>query len=91
MGVLRGTKAAFDGNRMLMHWPSQKLAQGSYTCSQPGQYTTIYGAFAEAELGKRLVFAGEHCSADWSGYMNGAVHSGKQAVDLLLGRTQEQL
>jgi len=84
--IFPGTKAVFDGNRMLMHWPSQKLAQGSYTCSKPGQYTTIYGAFAEAELNKRLVFAGEHCSADWSGYMNGAVHSGKQAVDLLLGR-----
>jgi monoamine oxidase len=86
--IFPGTKAAFDGNRMLMHWPSQNLARGSYTCSKPGQYTTIYGAFAEAELNQRLVFAGEHCSADWSGYMNGAVHSGKQAVDLLLGRSQ---
>jgi monoamine oxidase len=85
--IFPGTKAAFDGNRMLMHWPSQTLARGSYTCSKPGQYTTIYGAFAEAELNQRLVFAGEHCSADWSGYMNGAVHSGKQAVDLLLGRS----
>jgi monoamine oxidase len=85
--VFPGTKAAFDGNKMLMHWPSQKLAQGSYTCSKPGQYTTLYGSFAEAELGQRLVFAGEHCSTDWSGYMNGAVQSGKQAVDLLLGRT----
>lgn len=84
--IFPGTKAAFDGKRLLMHWPSQKLTQGSYTCSKPGQYSTIYGAFAEAELNKRLVFAGEHCSADWSGYMNGAVHSGKQAVDLLLGR-----
>jgi monoamine oxidase len=82
-----GTKAAFDGQRMLMHWPSQNLVRGSYSCSKPGQYTSVYGAFAEAELGQRLVFAGEHCSADWSGYMNGAVHSGRQAVDLLLGRS----
>ncbi|WP_141735571.1 flavin monoamine oxidase family protein [Oligoflexus tunisiensis] len=85
--IFPGTKAAFDGKRMLMHWPSQKLTQGSYTCSKPGQYTTIYGAFGEAELNRRLVFAGEHCSSDWSGYMNGAVQSGKQAADLLLGRT----
>ncbi len=86
--IFPGTKAAFDNNRMLMHWPSQALIRGSYTCSKPGQYTTIYGAFAEADLDKRLVFAGEHCSADWSGYMNGAVHSGKQAVDLLFGRSK---
>jgi monoamine oxidase len=86
--IFPGTKSMFDGNRMLMHWPSQALARGSYTCSKPGQYTTIYGAFAETELSGRLVFAGEHCSADWSGYMQGAVQSGKQAVDLLLGRSK---
>jgi monoamine oxidase len=86
--IFPGTKGAFDGNRMLMHWPGQKLVRGSYTCSKPGQYTTIYGAFAETELNGRLVFAGEHCSVDWSGYMQGAVQSGKQAVDLLLGRTK---
>jgi monoamine oxidase len=88
--IFPGTKAAFDGQRMFMHWPGQNLAKGSYTCSQPGQYTTIYGSFAEPELDRRLVFAGEHCSADWSGYMNGAVHSGKQAVDLLLGRVSQE-
>lgn len=88
--IFPGTKAAFDGNRMLMHWPSQALARGSYTCSKPGQYTTVYGAFAEAELSGRLVFAGEHCSVDWSGYMQGAVQSGQQAVDLLLGRSKPE-
>lgn len=84
--IFPGTRAAFDNNKILQHWPSQKLTRGSYTCSKPGQYTTVYGAFAEAELNGRLCFAGEHCSTDWSGYMNGAVQSGKQAADLLLAR-----
>ena len=29
---------------------------------------------------KRIVFAGEHTSIRWQGYMNGAVESGKRAA-----------
>ncbi len=82
--VFPGIKAAFDGKKVLQHWPSQEFSRGSYTCSRPGQYTSIYGSFAEAELQGRLIFAGEHCSTDWSGYMNGAIQSGKQAAESLL-------
>jgi len=79
-----GIKAEFDGKKVLQHWPSQEFARGSFTCSRPGQYTSIYGSFGEAELQGRLIFAGEHCSSEWSGYMNGAVQSGKQASESVL-------
>ena len=44
--------------------------QGRYSCYKPGQWTTIAGA--EGLPVGNLFFAGEHCSYDFQGYMNGA-------------------
>ncbi len=84
--VFTGAADLFDGNKVLQHWAAEPLAKGSYTCSKPGQYTTIYGAPGEPELGGRLVFAGEHCSIDYSGFMNGAVNSGNLAAQFVVTR-----
>ena len=48
--------------------------KGSYSCYKPGQWTTIAGA--EGLPVGNLFFAGEHCSYDFQGYMNGAAQSG---------------
>lgn len=82
--VFAGTAKEFDGNKVLQHWPTHPFTLMSYTSMKPGQYTAFYGAGAEAELGGRLYFAGEHCSVDFSGYMNGAVQSGNQTASALL-------
>ena len=76
--------AAHDGLKILQHWPSAPFALGSYTCCRPGHFTSIYGAFGQPELNGRLVFAGEHCSIDDSGFMNGAVRSGQAAARQIL-------
>jgi monoamine oxidase len=34
-----------------------------------------------------LLFAGEHTSTDYNGFMNGAVQSGLRAARQILGRT----
>lgn len=70
-----------DGNRIFFNWGRNPGSRGSYTCPKPGHYTTLIGVAGEPELGGRLFFAGEHCSVDWAGYMNGAVQSGNQAAE----------
>lgn len=69
-----------DGNLAFFNWHNHPWTKGSYTCPRPGQYTTLMGAAQIPELDNRLFFAGEHCSLNSAGYMNGAVESGNTAV-----------
>lgn len=68
----------------LEHWPSNPLAQGSYACYRPGQFTTIAGN--EGKPINNLFFAGEHTNSfyEWQGYMEGAVLSGIQGANDIL-------
>ena len=80
-----GCRQLFDGNEAEFRWATNPFVKGSYTCPRPGQYTTMMGAAKEAELGGRLLFAGEHVSETYQGYMNGAVQSGNVAARTILG------
>ena len=68
----------------LEHWPSNPLAQGSYACYRPGQFTAIAGN--EGKPINNLFFAGEHTNSfyEWQGYMEGAVLSGIQSANDIL-------
>ena len=66
------------------HWPTFPWTRGSYSCYKPGQWTTIAGA--ESLPVGNLFFAGEHCSYDFQGYMNGAAQSGADAAVAVMGR-----
>lgn len=83
--VFPGIKSKFDGKRAMMNWPEYKLTKGSYACPLVGQFTTLLPAAAGAELDGRLIFAGEHTSEDYSGFMNGGVQSGNRAAEKILG------
>jgi monoamine oxidase len=78
--------AAFSGLQRFMNWSKYRFALGSYSCLRPGHYTDFYGIEAQPELGGRLLFAGEHTSTAYSGFMNGAVESGLRAARQILGR-----
>lgn len=82
--VFPGIAEKFDGKRALMNWPEYKFTRGSYTCPLVGQYTTLLKVTGEPELDGRLVFAGEHTSGEFSGFMNGAVQSGNRAAKEIL-------
>jgi monoamine oxidase len=82
--VFPGIAEKFDGKRSLMNWPEYKFSRGSYTCPLVGQYTTLLKVTSEPELDGRLIFAGEHTSGEFSGFMNGAVESGNRAAKVLL-------
>jgi monoamine oxidase len=80
-----GARAEYDGKNAIMRWPKHPYSKGSYACPKVGQYTTLVGSSKETELGGRLLFAGEHVSEIYQGYMNGAIETGNHAAQRILG------
>ena len=78
--VFPGSAETYDGHNAVMNWPKVPTHEGSYSCPLTGQYTWIQEAAAAAECGGRLLFAGEHTSEDFCGFMNGAVESGNRTA-----------
>ena len=64
------------------HWPSNPHVRGSYLCYTPGQWTTLRGVLNRPA--GRVFFAGEHCSLENQGYMEGAAESGLAAANAVL-------
>jgi monoamine oxidase len=58
----------------VMHWPGDPLTKAGYSFPAPGQVMRA-GPILYNGLGK-LHFAGEHCSYQFCGYMEGALYSG---------------
>lgn len=82
--VYPGTIAQRNGKVARMHWPTFPWTKASYSCYKPGQWTTIAGA--EGLPVGNLFFAGEHCSYDFQGYMNGAAQSGADTAKAVMAR-----
>jgi monoamine oxidase len=80
--VFPGLAARRTKSSLRIHWPSEPFALGSYSCFRPGQWTQING-----EISRRagnLLFAGEHCSSKFQGYMNGAAETGRHAAHAII-------
>ncbi|MGE0717411.1 MAG: flavin monoamine oxidase family protein [Alphaproteobacteria bacterium] len=82
--VFPGTAAAFNGRAALFDWPGHAHARASYACFAPGQWTTIRGL--EGEPAGNVLFAGEHCSADFQGFMEGAAETGRAAALAIMAK-----
>lgn len=76
--------AAARGNasEARMHWPSNAWVLGSYACFRPGDWSSIGGVMGESVGG--LHFAGEHCSVEAQGFMEGGCESGELAAQAIL-------
>lgn len=59
-------------------WQRDRFTGGAYAFYRPGQWFTVRPALARPF--KNVFFAGEHI-ADWQGFMEGAVVTGKRAAD----------
>jgi monoamine oxidase len=72
------------------HWPSDPNTLGSYTCNQPGYFTTMEGWLGEPA--GNLAFAGEHTDSfhDFQGFIEGAAQSGARAAEYLLDRIRNR-
>ena len=62
-------------------WQKDPFARGAYAFYRPGQWFTVRPALRKPF--KKVFFAGEHI-ADWQGFMEGAVVTGKQAANAVL-------
>lgn len=82
--IYPGVTEAQNGNVARFHWPTHEWTKGSYSVYKPGQWTTIAGA--EIVTVGNLFFAGEHCSYDYQGYMNGGADTGRTAAEAMLER-----
>ena len=71
--MYKGIRASFVKGRF-MDWPSDIWTQASYSFPAPGQVTTMGPVLWNAN--SRVRFAGEHTSYAFTGYMEGALHSG---------------
>jgi monoamine oxidase len=81
--VFPGAEAAHAGREEVrFHWPTFPWTKGSYASYLPGQWTGIRGA--EQEPVGRLYFAGEHCSLDAQGFMEGGCETGEVAAREIL-------
>jgi len=81
--IFPGASAARAGMKEArFHWPSFPWTLGSYAGYLPGQWTGICGA--EAESVGRLHFAGEHCSLNAQGFMEGGCETGQMAAEAIL-------
>jgi monoamine oxidase len=89
--LLRGIERAYPGalrerndKVSRFHWPTHPWSKGSYSGYKPGHWTTIAGA--EGLPVGNLFFAGEHCSYDFQGYMNGAAQSGADTAKAVMAK-----
>jgi monoamine oxidase len=80
--VYPGVRNAYvAGSAVRMHWPSHPFTSGSYTCYRPGQWA-YWGTEGLPE--GRAHFCGEHTSAEFQGWMEGAAETGgRVAIEIL--------
>ena len=76
---------ASAGDRVAwVSWEQEPFTGGGYAYFDPA-FDPAWRSLLSRRAG-RVVFAGEHTSADWQGYMEGAVQSGADAARTLLKR-----
>jgi monoamine oxidase len=94
-----GAMLAATGHFVRTRWVRDPYARGAYTSFKPGQLTS-FGEFLYIESDDpderqdvhagNLVFAGEHLSDAYYGFMNGAAETGRLAARVVLNRIEEQ-
>jgi monoamine oxidase len=88
-----GIEEVATGQVVRTHWTQNRWTRGGYTSFQPGQLTR-FGDWLwiesedpeerqEVHVGN-LVFAGEHVSDAFYGFMNGAAQTGRLAAEFVL-------
>ena len=97
--VIPGAQDAVNDRFLRTRWTQSRFSRGSYTSFKPGQLTT-FGGFLYIESDDpderqdvhvgNLVFAGEHLSDAFYGFMNGAAQTGRLAAEVVFGSIQEQ-
>ncbi len=80
--IFPGVKDSYLGKSLITNWIDSPYSRGSYACYLVGQWTKFAGA--EGERVKNLFFAGEHCSLEAQGYMEGGCGTGLVAAKAII-------
>ncbi|HYV93095.1 MAG TPA: FAD-dependent oxidoreductase [Chitinophagales bacterium] len=83
-GVFPGVADSFNNNFQKWNWASYVFAKCSYLSYSPGQYTSMGGA--QYKPVDNLYFAGEHCSYDFQGFMNGGAQTGREVAEKIIAK-----
>jgi monoamine oxidase len=65
-------------------WQRDRYTQGAYALYRPGQWFTLRPLLQRPHI--KVLFAGEHL-ADWQGFMEGAIVTGQEAAQALIGKS----
>ena len=76
--VFPGISAHYTGKAALSYPTGDPYLLGSYACWRVGQYTRFAGY--EGVRQGPVHFAGEHCSVEFQGFMEGAAREGARAA-----------
>jgi monoamine oxidase len=85
--VFPGAKKAYVGKHVFACWSSYPFVKASYTCPKPGQWNTAM-LYTSEPIGN-VFFAGEHCSVDYQGFMNGAAETGRLAAEQIVEKIKK--
>ncbi len=97
-GITPGVEAASTDRFLRTRWGQSRFTRGGYANFKPGQLTEFGGLlWIESENAEErqevhagnLVFAGEHLSDAFYGFMNGAAETGRLAADFVVRRIAE--
>ena len=81
--VWPGVTATWNGRATLSAPVTEPFRRGAYPSYRVGQYVQFAGV--EGERVGNLHFAGDHCSTDFQGFMEGAAREGIRAAREVLG------
>ena len=93
--AIPGLGAACVGPFRRTAWHRDPLTLGAYSTFAPGQLTRFarlmwiedeHGGASQIAGAGRILFAGEHLSDAYPGYMNGAAQTGRLAAEVITGR-----
>ncbi len=76
--VFPGISAHYNGRAALSYARGDPYLLGSYACWRVGQYTR-FGGYERVRQGP-IYFAGEHCSVEFQGFMEGGAREGARAA-----------
>ncbi|MFL5696879.1 MAG: flavin monoamine oxidase family protein [Ktedonobacteraceae bacterium] len=76
--VFPGISAHYTGKAALSYPTGDPSLRGSYACWRVGQYTH-FGGYEGVRQGP-ISFAGEHCSVEFQGFMEGGAREGARAA-----------
>lgn len=94
---LPGAIAASTGKFMRSRWLQNYLSFGAYASFKPGQLTRFAAFFwiesddpseRQTVTAGNLIFAGEHLSDEFYGFMNGGAQTGRLAAETVIARLQ---